>query len=352
MIFSAIAGAVIGYSPIAAAAPGNLNPPFDIGINSGICQGYDNARVTHYGADALALDLTGGVCDNSAAGRSVHAPLAGQIYFYGSQYGALCVNTFDNRSIMLVHIDSALTASQMVSTSQIIGAVAQPNTKGNNGIAHLHMQMWSQPNCMNSYRIPFASSVNARICGAPDMTVSGPDSYNNGTWSGTIFTSEPCTSSLSASAAAVYRYYSPVIKRHLYTTDQNEANYLTAKMKGTWNYEGIAYYAPKESECDAGNSVYRFYSASLKAHLYTMDENERAYISSSFPTSVWAYEGVAFCADKSKQTNDELPVYRFYSRLLKTHLYTNDENEKDTIIRAFDPETWSFEGISYYAYPK
>lgn len=338
------------FSMVSYAAPGNLNPFFDTGLPVGICQGYNNTYASHTGASALALDLTGGICDNSAAGRTVHAPIAGQVYFYDKTYGDVCINTFDSRSIALIHINSNLSPSQLVSADQIVGVVGQPNTLGNAGIAHLHVQMWSQPNC-TSGPIPFSSTENARICGAPDMPTIGPDSFNNGTWSGTTFTATGCTSSISASAAAVYRYYSPVVKRHLYTTDQNEANYLSSSMKGTWNYEGISYYVPQVSRCNTGSSVYRFYSSTLKTHLYTMDDNEKSYIMTNFPTTVWSYEGVSFCADKTQQNQNESPVYRFYSPSLKTHLYTNDANEKDSIIKTFSPDIWSYEGIAYYAYP-
>lgn len=253
---------------------------------------------------------------------------------------------------MLTHIDSSTTPGTAVSLGQAVGVIAAPGQRQNNGVSHLHIQAWSSANCSGSTnQIPFSSATNSRICGAPDMTTPGPNSFNTGEWGGTLFTVSACNSAIPPASAAVYRYYGPSVKRHLYTTDQNEANYLNARMKGTWTFEGVSYYAPTTSSCEVDSSVYRFYSASLKTHLYTMDENEKAYIMANFPASVWSYEGVSFCADKTQKPN-QLPVYRFYSPSLKTHLYTNDENEKDTIIRTFDSDTWSFEGVSHYAYPK
>jgi hypothetical protein len=52
--------------------------------------------------------------------------------------------------------------------------------------------MWSSPGCYGDAGIPFDSAHGTRICGAPDLTASGPNGYNNGTWSGTSFTGEAC----------------------------------------------------------------------------------------------------------------------------------------------------------------
>lgn len=335
------------------AAPGNLSPPFDEGTTWNVCQGYANAGGTHTGTSRLSLDLTGSGCDNSASGRLIRSPQNGTASWYSQASGSLCVSTTSGVSVMLTHIDASVSAGTSVTLGQVVGSIAAPGYRQNNGVAHLHIQAWSTPNCSNSNdQIPLSSQGNARICGMPDMVTPGPNTFNTGEWGGTTFTATACKSEIPASSAAVYRFYSPSVKRHLYTPDQGEANYLIARMRGTWNLEGISFYAPSTTNCPADSSVYRFYSPSLKTHLYTMDESEKAYISNTFPSSVWAYEGVSFCASKTQMSQNQLPTYRFYSPQLKTHLYTNDENEKNTIIQTFSPEIWSFEGISYFAYPK
>lgn len=335
----------------AFAAGGNLSPPVDINSTWNVCQGYNNTKVSHYGSDALSLDLTGAECDNSASGRTVRSPIRGIVYSYGSSYGSLCINTFDGRSIALIHIDSNLAPTSPLTEGQIVGSVAQPYTKGNAGTSHLHMQMWSTPNCYNSNSIPFDAAHNARICSAPDFTANGPDSYSNGTWSGTIFTARECDASTPASASFVYRFYSPSTKHHLYTADQNEVNYLRAYASNSWNYEGVSYDVDQTSACTTDRSVYRFYSEKLKTHLYTMDEYEKSQIIANYPETVWRYEGVAYCADKIQVNSAVKPVYRFYSEALKSHLFTNDEYEKNQIIANYPPEIWRYEGIAYFAYP-
>ena len=332
------------------AASGSLTSPLEPGSVWYICQGYNSPR-THTGGDALSLDFTRQLCDGSSqsntssAGSTVRAPMSGSIYWYSSTYGALCVNTFDNRSILLVHIDSSLGSGAVVSSGQTVGSIASAGARGNAGIAHLHLQMWDKPNCYNGNAIPFDSSHNSQVCGAPDMTISGPNNYSNGTWSGTNIISQNCNGE-----PTIYRMYSPVTKRHLLTADTNEV--LTLSKTGVWSYEGASFKVTAVSSCSQNESVYRFYSEALRTHLYTADENEKNSIIKTFDPSVWNYEGVTYCASSTKTEQNQVPVYRFYSQVLKTHLYTIDENEKTHIIATFDPSVWAYEGIAYYAYPK
>lgn len=334
------------YSLHAHAAAGNFIAPFDNGSAWNICQGYNNSRGTHVGANALSLDITGGpACDNSATGRNIRAPFAGKIAWYVGPSGSICVNSLDNKSIMITHIDSEMTTGTIVGVNQIIGSIAGPFQRQNNGVAHAHLQAWTTPNCGYSgglnTAVPFDEIHTTRMCGLPDMTVDGPNPYNNGIWSGTSFITESC----GTANPPVYRLYNYSVKKHVYTSDNNEA--VVLKNRG-WNYEGISYRVKDLSNCGSGESVYRFYSQQLQTHLYTIDENEKNYINSNFPKNIWSYEGVSFCAS-STQTSGMSPVYRFYSEQLKTHLYTIDENEKNTIIGWNNPTVWKYEGVSYYA---
>jgi hypothetical protein len=90
--------------------------------------------------------------------------------------------------------------------------------------------------------------------------------------------------------------------------------------------------------------VYRFYSDGLKTHLYTVDENEKSYLENQ---SAWVYEGVAWNAYATQEAGT-LPVYRFYSDKTSVHFYTMNENEKAALMSG---STWFYEGVAYYAYP-
>ncbi len=173
-----------------------ISPPLDVGTRWFVCQGYNNLRITHTGTSALALDLSGPGCDNSASGANVRTPLSGTVHYYGETYGSMCINSKDGRSLSLTHINSDLKAGSQITAQQLVGTIAAPYLRGNAGIPHLHIQMWSTPNCSDeSKQIPFDDANLGRICGAPNFTIEGPDNYQNGTWSGTVFTVQHCDDS-------------------------------------------------------------------------------------------------------------------------------------------------------------
>src|SRR5262249_49065903 len=158
---------------------------FDIGQTWTICRGYNYA--SHTGTSAYGLDLTSAGCDNSATGRNVRAPIAGTVSYYQAAHGNLCVNIAGGGSYTLTHINPSVTSGS-VAAGQMVGTVAAAAPVGtapnNNNLAHLHFQIWAAANCYNSSVIPFDTAHGTRICGAPDLTASGPNG-GHGTWSGT-----------------------------------------------------------------------------------------------------------------------------------------------------------------------
>lgn len=185
----ALLAVLFGATP-AQASTGDILPPFNPGETWNICQGYNNPSVSHTGSSTYGLDLTGAGCDNSASGRTVRAPMDGTVAYYEGPFGNLCINVSGGRSITLTHINSSITGGT-VSAGQAIGTVAAPYDRRNNGVSHIHFQMWASPGCYSGTGIPFDSAHGARICGAPDLTASGPNG-GNGTWSGTSFTGVLC----------------------------------------------------------------------------------------------------------------------------------------------------------------
>ncbi len=200
----------VGIAPSAGAATGNILPPFNIGEQWWICQGYNNPAVTHHDNGPYAtnprsmygLDLTSapGCHSTASAGKTVRTPLAGTAT-YSSGSGTLCINSPDGRSIALTHIDSSVSGA--VSAGQEVGTVAAAGYRSNGGIAHIHLQIWSGHGCWATGNggMPFDGTHNARICGAPDLTSNGPNG-GNGTWSGESFTGASCQGDRSAITAA------------------------------------------------------------------------------------------------------------------------------------------------------
>jgi len=154
----------------------------------------------------------------------------------------------------------------------------------------------------------------------------------------------------------VYRFYSPILSKYLFTIDENEKEYLIANAADIWQIEGSAYYAYLPSQYDGASrqqrntlqAVYRFYSESLQTHLFTIDENEKEYLIANV-ADIWRYEGPAFYVPAGN-LEGTIPVYRFYSEDLTVHLFTADENEKNHLIDTAG-DIWNFEGVAYYAYP-
>ncbi len=128
----------------------------------------------------------------------------------------------------------------------------------------------------------------------------------------------------------------------------------TSSSTGTqnvWQLEGEAYYAFYQPVEENLLPVYRFWSAKLEAHFWTISEEERTNLIKNYP-GVWTPEGVAFYAyPQGSQPLGTLPVYRFWSNRLGYHFYTISENEKNKLLKDY-PQIWQFEGVAWYAYNK
>jgi len=94
--------------------------------------------------------------------------------------------------------------------------------------------------------------------------------------------------------------------------------------------------------------VYQFWSDRLTTHFYTTSEEEKDWLIQK-PLE-WTYQGISFYAyPPDIQPAGAVPVYRFWSQGLARYLYTADENEKKDLIEN-ESKTWTFEGIGWYAF--
>ncbi|MDM8553152.1 hypothetical protein QUF75_00260 [Desulfococcaceae bacterium HSG7] len=156
--------------------------------------------------------------------------------------------------------------------------------------------------------------------------------------------------SVASTRVPVYRFYSNQLLTHFFTKNTNEKDTLISTFSDdVWRYEGVSWYVHQDSSSGAA-PLYRFYSDHLKRHFYTISTNEKDSIIANFPVEMWRYEGVAWYVYETSQSGT-LPVYRFYSDTLQSHLYTMDENEKNYIVANYPVEMWRYEGVAYYAYP-
>lgn len=137
----------------------------------------------------------------------------------------------------------------------------------------------------------------------------------------------------SATTVKVNRLYNPYNGAHLYTTDNNERNYLVGI---GWNYEGLAWSAYSTT---TQTPVYRLYNRYNGEHHYTIDANEKDKLSSIG----WDYEGIAWYSE----TKDKgVAIYRQFNpyETVGTHNYTTSKSENDYLASI----GWRAEGIAWY----
>lgn len=119
----------------------------------------------------------------------------------------------------------------------------------------------------------------------------------------------------------VYRFRDMPENRHFWTSDIYERDRMIVE---GYKYDGVGW---TSSQSQTNVPIYRLYSPTMRKHLYTADENEKNVLSG---TSSWRYEGIAFYAG----ANNASPVYRLYRSQNAAHLYTTDANERNTLVNS------------------
>lgn len=148
----------------------------------------------------------------------------------------------------------------------------------------------------------------------------------------------------------VYRFYSSGAPEstytHLWTISESEKDVLRAWP--SWIYEGVAWRAyDRYGGVNSGlTPLYRLYEPNIKRHLYTVDDVEYDYLTGY---TTWQGEGAQYYVYPSNSVADLVPVYRFYHSVNQNHHFTIDQNEKDTIIAT--PEWgYTYEGEVFYVF--
>ncbi len=97
-------------------------------------------------------------------------------------------------------------------------------------------------------------------------------------------------------SAPVYRFWSDTLRTHYYTIDVAERNKLIYEASATWVYEGEAFWAfPPNNRMSGTIPVYRFWSDAIKRHFYTTNEEQKDKLIAE-NWDVWTYQGVAWYA--------------------------------------------------------
>ena len=347
------------YPTIATALSSyELQSPFEQGTRWYVCQGYDNTSGSHTGSSQISLDFTGSQnCGSSAAGSNVFSPFKGVVSWYAEPSGSLCITeTGAQRSVMLTHINSSHTTGMSVNDGDLVGHIAGAGFKQNNGSAHLHLQVWNGARCTSpAQNVPLAKSSSMKICGAPDMPIDGPRQPGVGIWGGVTFAAKQCApdpAPIKQGATAIYRFWSLAYNHHFYTSSYDEMkDVYDSYDTSVWQYELQPFYTPTNSDVSA-KPVYRFWSDQYKGHFYTSDESERQRIVNTYPSNVWRQESIVYYAYTEQLPNaTRIPVYRFWSDQYRGHFYTISEKEKQEILSTYPSSIWNYEGVAFYTAP-
>lgn len=129
----------------------------------------------------------------------------------------------------------------------------------------------------------------------------------------------------------VYRFSGMPGNTHFWTKDLYERDSM---IRSGYKYEGVAWNVTSNT---TNKPIYRLYSSGLKRHLYTTDTNEAGALTR---TGLWKQEGVAWHGNTTGS-----PVYRIYAPSTKSHLYTRDLNEKNFWVKS---GVFLDEGVAWY----
>ncbi|MDO4403820.1 MAG: leucine-rich repeat domain-containing protein, partial [Atopobiaceae bacterium] len=129
----------------------------------------------------------------------------------------------------------------------------------------------------------------------------------------------------------MYRLYNPNSGEHFYTSDSNERDNV---VRSGWNYEGIGWVAPAESNVP----VYRLYNKNGGEHHYTMDASERDMLKKAG----WNDEGIGWYSDPDKK----VPLLREYNpnKFSCNHNYTTSRSEHNYLVSL----GWRDESVAWY----
>jgi murein DD-endopeptidase MepM/ murein hydrolase activator NlpD len=177
LIVSMVSG---GSAPVALAAEDSVPLPFDQGEAVQIVQGYNGG--THQGASFYGLDLV--LADGETSGAPVLAPFDGTVpwaFAPGEQTGCIEILATDRQfGAMLCHVmlDRPFNHGEKVQRGQQLGTVGAPGMVGNNGLAHVHMEL--HVGGRDSDIVPFSASEGGLPLEGVDLPFTGGSNEHAG----------------------------------------------------------------------------------------------------------------------------------------------------------------------------
>jgi len=171
---------VSGSPAVLAAGETSVPLPFDQGEAVDIVQGYNGG--THQGASIYGLDLV--LDDGETSGAPVYAPFDGTVpwaFAPGEKTGCIEILAADKQyGAMLCHIilDRPFGHGEKVQRGQELGTVGAPGMVGNNGLAHVHMELHVAGH--SDQIVPFSTSEGGLPLEGWDLPSSGATNEHAG----------------------------------------------------------------------------------------------------------------------------------------------------------------------------
>jgi hypothetical protein len=164
---------------------------------------------------------------------------------------------------------------------------------------------------------------------------------------GATATPSVASATVAASQTTVYRFWSPRNQSHFYTTSVAERDLIISTFPlDEWTYEGARYQAFTAQE-PGTVPLYRFWSPTFAGHFYTSSEAEKNLVIDSYDDATWTFEGVAYYVyPTTTSVQSSIPVARFWSSKNRHHFYTADAGEAEN-VKTFPTEIWAYEGIDF-----
>ncbi len=147
----------------------------------------------------------------------------------------------------------------------------------------------------------------------------------------------------------VYRFFRTDTQTQFYTTSEVERDTVLDTLP-QYQLQGVSFVgAPNADPLTGTSPVYRFFNSQTGIHLYTADENERAFVEDNL--SNYTLEGTPYYGYDT-QIEGTVPLYRFYNAGLDAHFYTPDAGERDFYVSSpnYQPEGGG-DGIAFYVEP-
>jgi hypothetical protein len=120
--------------------------------------------------------------------------------------------------------------------------------------------------------------------------------------------------------------------------------------QGAWSEWSAATSFTTTSTASGLSPVFRFYSPVYSTHLYTMDDAERSDLIDNH-ADLWTYEGIAYCAFADDSQPVAWVVYRFWSESLGQSFCTINESERDKLVDNYS-NIWTYQGVAFYVIPE